>query len=66
MRATTKKVNAALEAAGFAGAEIVRGAGYFYFAGPGYVTGGVYVYHLTSLTVEEWVAEFKQVHETTV
>jgi hypothetical protein len=63
MTVTTKKVNAALKAAGF-DVELAKGGGYFYFydIGDSFVAtamSGVYVSRITDLTVEEWVEEFK-------
>jgi hypothetical protein len=47
------------------GYEIVRGGGYFYFDGDGeygmtsaWPTSSIAVYHLTSMSIDEWVAEF--------
>lgn len=58
-RTTINKVNAALKTAGH-DAELVKGAGYFYFVGPDapVYSSGVYVYHLNSFDVAQWVREF--------
>ena len=61
-KATFKKVNAALKDAGL-DVELVKGEGYFYFAGEGtdgWASTGVYVYRLTDLTVEEWMEEARE------
>jgi hypothetical protein len=58
MRVTIKRINAALQEAGLAGVEIVRGRGYFYFAGgdaASWPSSSEYVYHLSNYTVQEWV-----------
>lgn len=57
MRITIANVNKALTAAGIA-AELVKGNGYFYFAGDAVAfasTTSVYTCHLTDNTVAEWV-----------
>jgi hypothetical protein len=57
--ATFKKVNAAIAALGYK-AELVKGDGYFYFAGDDVKIDApsVYVYRLTEFSVEEWLGEF--------
>lgn len=59
---TIKQVNKALKVAGFNNAELVKGKGYFYFAGEDtdfFEAAGVYgVYRLSALTVEQWVEIF--------
>jgi len=66
-RTTIRRVNDALEAAGFEGVELVRGNGYFYFSGGDTVrwhTSGVYgVSRLTAMSVEEWVNEARRLRE---
>jgi hypothetical protein len=62
MRVTINKVNQALKDQKIT-AELVRGDGYFYFVGDSLdisKSSSVYVYHLNSLTVEDWVEECKQ------
>jgi hypothetical protein len=62
-RTTIRKVNEALQAAGFEGVELVKGNGYWYFSGGdamGWYSSSVMVYHLNALTVEQWVAEARQ------
>jgi hypothetical protein len=62
-RTTIRKVNEALQAAGFEGVELVKGSGYWYFSGGdamGWYSSSVMVYHLNALTVEQWVAEARQ------
>ena len=59
MRITLKQINDALRAAGHE-EELVRGRGYFYFAGGDaaiWPSSGVYVYRLSELTLEQWLAE---------
>lgn len=66
-RVTIKRVNAALKAAGFK-AELVKGDSYFYFTGDdpwGWFCTSVYVYHLSSYTVEGWVNEARRLAEET-
>jgi exopolyphosphatase/pppGpp-phosphohydrolase len=60
-RLTMKKVNAAIKAAGGGSVELVKGDGYFYFAGgesEEWNSTGVYVYTLNELTLERWVEEW--------
>jgi|GEM_PF-4090593 hypothetical protein len=60
-RVTLNNVNAAIKAAG-GEQELVRGNGYFYFVGGGALTwpaSSVYVNHLTTFTVAEWVGEWQ-------
>ena len=43
--------------------ELVKGHGYFYFRGgiaDKFEGQGVYAYHLTDLSLDEWVGEFKE------
>lgn len=60
-RITRTAINKALAEAGFEpGTEIVRGNGYWYFSGGDahtWYSTSVYTYHLSDLSVEEWVAE---------
>ena len=61
-RTTLRNVNAALLRAGLR-AELVRGAGYFYFAGPDMErahTTSVMTPRLGSMTVEQWVEECRR------
>ena len=65
-RTTIRRVNDALEAAGFEGVELVRGNGYFYFSGGDtwrWTTTAVYTNRLTGMTVEEWVNEARWLRE---
>lgn len=65
-RTTIRRVNDALEAAGFKGVELVRGNGYFYFSGGDTVrwhTTAVYTNRLTGMTVDEWVDEARRLRE---
>jgi len=58
MRTTVKKVNLALQKAGFRGVEVVKGQGYWYFAGgvtEKWTETSVFTLYLTSMTVEGWV-----------
>lgn len=58
-RVTLNAVNAAIRAAGGT-EELVRGEGYFYFIGGSSVWwDSVPVYHLTALSIDEWVAEWR-------
>jgi len=59
MKATFKAVNAAIAAKGYK-AELIKGAGYFYFVGDDVRIDApsTYTYRLTDFTVEEWMAEF--------
>ena len=46
--------------------ELVRGAGYFYFAGgdaSSWPSTGVYVFNLDAFTPEEWYREWKELHD---
>ena len=57
-----RSVNRALAEAGILG-ELVRGEGYFYFAGPSffYSSGtSVYVYSVNDQTLEQWVAHARE------
>lgn len=77
-RVTINKINRALEAAGFVGVELVRGNGYFYFASKldagdlgdnepaGWYESGVYVFHLTDYTVNDWVQAAIQLKNETL
>jgi hypothetical protein len=59
-RVTQRAINKALADNGFPGVEIVAGNGYFYFSGgdtPLWRSTSVMTFHLSSLTVEEWVDE---------
>jgi hypothetical protein len=59
-RVTLNNVNAAIKAAG-GEQELVRGNGYFYFIGGNalsWPSSSVYVFHLTTFTVAEWVGEW--------
>lgn len=62
MRVTINNINKSLVDAGIK-AELVRGDGYFYFIGDDVSMveeQGVYgVYHLSALTIEQWVEEAK-------
>lgn len=61
-RVTINKINEALRRLAPAETEIVRGNGYFYFAGTepsGFRSQSVYVNNLNDLTVEEWVREYR-------
>lgn len=65
MRVTINNVNAALRSAGI-DAELVRGDGYFWFDGPDVeraYTSSVMTAHLTSMSVEEWVARGREFAE---
>lgn len=58
MRVTINRINAALQEAGLDGVEIVRGRGYFYFAGGdtgSWPSSSEYVFHLSNYSVQEWV-----------
>jgi hypothetical protein len=58
-RTTIAAVNQALKAAGHS-ETLVKGRGYFYFAdgeASNWRATSVYVYRITDLTVEQWVAE---------
>lgn len=68
MRVTINKVNEALRRLPGAGddAEIVKGNGYWWFAGhtaAGFYSQSVYTMNLNDLTLEEWVAEYKSKQE---
>lgn len=55
---TLKKVSKALPA----GFELVKGEGYYYFAGPGtegWHTTMVCVFRLNHMTLEQWLSEFE-------
>jgi hypothetical protein len=60
-RVTLARINAALQRAGFGGVSLVKGAGYYYFAGgesDKWQEQGVYgAGPLGTLTVEQWVFE---------
>ena len=61
MRLTINAVTKAIRALGNED-ELVRGNGYFYFAGPtaaGFYSQSVYVYRLTDLTLDQWVEAYK-------
>lgn len=55
-----RTINKALSAK-YPGLELVKGEGYFYFAGAGVEMisqeTGVYVYKLNDLTLDHWIAE---------
>lgn len=58
-RLTLNAINRALAERGHA-EKLVRGRGYFYFTGGAaseWNRSGVYVYHLNSYTLAEWLAE---------
>ena len=58
-RLTLNAINRALAERGHA-ERLVRGRGYFYFTGGAaseWNRSGVYVYHLNSYTLAEWLAE---------
>jgi hypothetical protein len=61
-RINTKMVNAAIEKLG--GKErLVHGKGYFYFTGGDselWPRSSVMIYRLNSMTLEQWVEEYKQ------
>lgn len=62
MRTTLKKINAALAAKGYTDT-LERGKGYFYFwGGPacGWYSSSVATFHLTSMTVEQWVEMYER------
>jgi hypothetical protein len=57
---TLKTVNKALAERLGPGIELIRGRGYFYFAGwrtEGWANTSVMVAHLRQLTVEQWIRE---------
>jgi hypothetical protein len=59
MRITINNINKALADAGI-NAELIKGKGYFYFFGDDVDTcntTSVYVYRLTSFTIDQWVRE---------
>jgi hypothetical protein len=62
-RTTRTAINKALAEAGFEpGTEIVHGNGYWYFSGgdtSGWYSTAVYTYHLSDLSVNDWVSEAK-------
>lgn len=61
MRVTLNKVTEAIRRLGNED-ELVKGNGYFYFAGPtaaGFYSQSVYVYRLNDLTLDQWVEEYK-------
>ena len=62
MRVTIKAINKALIEAGI-DAQLFKAKGYFYFSGPSMENAfeqGVYgVYHLSELSVAQWVEEAK-------
>lgn len=56
-RVTLRAINTELQKE-FPEVELVRGAGYFYFAGGascGWRAESVYTYHLTSYSIDEWL-----------
>lgn len=62
-RSTLKNVNAAIAAAGFAGYELVKGEGYFYFTGNDaheFYDSSVAVYRVSDLTIGGWVDELRR------
>jgi len=62
MRVTLKAVNAQLKSLGFH-AELTKGDGYFYFSfgeAADWLNTAVRVDTLSSLTLEQWVEEFKK------
>lgn len=62
MRTTIKNVNAAIKAAG-SDFKLVRGNdGYFYFVSDKHMLydESVYTTHITSMSVDEWVAELQK------
>lgn len=64
-RITLKAINAALLAAGHR-EELVKGNGYFYFAGgssSGWFSTCVYTNHLGDLTLSQWLIERKELSE---
>lgn len=59
-RVTIKKVNEAIKKLG-GSAELVKGEGYFYFAGGDceeWNSTGVYVYTINELSLERWIEEW--------
>jgi len=62
MTVTRKKINAAIAAIGGT-EEIVKGRGYWYFAGgasSGWLSSSVYVYRLDDLTLAQWIEEYHE------
>jgi hypothetical protein len=62
MRITLSNINKALKAKGY-DVELIRGKEYFYFIGfsvESWKTTSVNVFHLTDLSVEEWVKEYER------
>lgn len=73
MRVSLNSVNKAIKAAGIPG-ELVKGDGYFYMTDSRGTPNAdlvwamayncsVMVYHITTLTIEQWVSEIKQLYE---
>lgn len=61
MRVTLNKVTEAIRALGGA-EELVKGNGYFYFAGGNtgsWYSTSVYTYRLSDLTLDQWIDEYK-------
>jgi len=61
-RLTLRRINAAIAAIG-GREQLVRGKGYFYFVGgnaASWPRSGVYVYRLNALTLDQWLAEYRE------
>ena len=71
MRVTINNINKAIKEKTGVDAQIVKGEGYFYFVSVtdekvdtilnGAYSSSVYVFHLTSYSVERWVEEFETI-----